>query len=113
MHSTGELIDIALKDDIGCGDITTASVVSPHLTGLGDVMAKDDFVVAGLGVARSVFNQLDPTVDFSTDFKDGDFIKIGQVVFFEFIGMIAHGRWQHAGNAIYDRVEMTRFCLAD
>jgi nicotinate-nucleotide pyrophosphorylase (carboxylating) len=81
MHSTGELIDIALKEDIGCGDITTDSVVSPHLTGLGDVMAKDDFVVAGLGVARSVFNQLDPTVDFSTDFKDGDFIKIGQVVF--------------------------------
>ncbi len=81
MHSTGELIDIALKEDIGCGDITTDSVVSPHLTGLGDVMAKDDFVVAGLGVARSVFIQLDSTVDFSTDFKDGDFIKIGQVVF--------------------------------
>lgn len=80
-HSTSELIDLALKEDIGCGDITTDSVVSPHLMGIGDVMAKDDFVVAGLGVARSVFNRLDVAVDFSTGFEDGDFIKIGQVVF--------------------------------
>lgn len=81
IHSIDELIAIALKEDIGCGDITTDSVVSPNLTGRGDVIAKDPFVVAGLGVARSVFNQLDHTVDFSTDFTDGDFIKIGQIVF--------------------------------
>ncbi len=81
MHSVDELIKLALKEDIGSGDITTDAIVSPDLEGIGDVIAKDDFIVAGLDVARNVFDHLDPQVLFSSTFKDGDRVKNGRIVF--------------------------------
>jgi nicotinate-nucleotide pyrophosphorylase (carboxylating) len=81
MHSIDELIELALKEDIGSGDITTDAIVSPDLEGIGDVIAKDDFILAGLVVARNVFNQLDPQVFFSSIFKDGHSVKNGCIVF--------------------------------
>ena len=81
MHSVDELIKLALKEDIGSGDITTDAIVSPDLEGIGDVIAKDDFILAGLDVARNVFDHLDPQVLFSSTFKDGDRVKNGRIVF--------------------------------
>ena len=81
MHSVDELIELALKEDIGYGDITTDAVVSPGLEGTGDVIAKDDFILAGLDVARKVFDHLDPCLIFSSAFKDGDRVKNGLIVF--------------------------------
>ncbi len=81
MHSVDELIEIALKEDIGSGDITTDAIVSPDLEGIGDVSAKDNFILAGLDVARNVFHHLDPQVVFSSTFKDGDRVKNGRIVF--------------------------------
>jgi nicotinate-nucleotide pyrophosphorylase (carboxylating) len=81
MHSVDELIELALREDIGSGDITTDATVSPDIDGTGDVIAKDDFILAGLDVARNVFIRLDPQVFFSTTFKDGDSVKKGRIVF--------------------------------
>ena len=81
MHSVDELIELALKEDIGYGDITTDAVVSPGLEGTGDVIAKDDFILAGLDVARKVFDHLDPCLLFSSAFRDGDRVKDGLIVF--------------------------------
>jgi nicotinate-nucleotide pyrophosphorylase (carboxylating) len=81
MHSVDELIKLALKEDIGSGDITTDAIISPDLEGTGDVIAKDHFILAGLDVARHVFNHLDPQVLFSTTFKDGDSLEIDNIVF--------------------------------
>ncbi len=81
MHTLNELIELALKEDIGSGDITTDATVSPDTDGTGDVIAKDDFILAGLDVARNVFTCLDPQVFFSTTFKDGAIVKTGQIVF--------------------------------
>ncbi len=81
MHSVDDLIELALKEDIGSGDITTDSTVPPDLEGIGEVFAKDDFILAGLDVARKVFNHLDQRVIFSSVFRDGDTINNGTVVF--------------------------------
>jgi nicotinate-nucleotide pyrophosphorylase (carboxylating) len=81
MQFVDELIELAIKEDIGSGDITTDAIVSPDIQGVGDVIAKDDFILAGLDVARNVFNHLDPQVHFSSTFKDGDDLKNGYIVF--------------------------------
>ena len=81
MHSIEDLVDLALKEDIGPGDITTDSIVDESCRGEGEVIAKEDFVLAGLAVAREVFRRLDDQAVFSSGFKDGDPIKIGDVVF--------------------------------
>ena len=80
MHTIEDLIDLALKEDIGPGDITTDNIVTADMQGKGIVVAKQDLVIAGLQVAKKVFKVLEPTVEFATDFRDGDRIVAGAIV---------------------------------
>jgi nicotinate-nucleotide pyrophosphorylase (carboxylating) len=75
-----DLIDMALREDIGCGDITTEALVAPEQTGSGTLVAKEDLVVAGLAVARQVFQRLDAAIEVSTAFQDGDRVAAGQTL---------------------------------
>ena len=49
------LIDLALEEDIGPGDVTTQAVMAPELQGEAHIRAKATLVVAGLPVAARVF----------------------------------------------------------
>ncbi len=80
MYSIQELIDVALKEDIGSGDITTESLVDSECMGQGRLMAKEAFVLAGLDVAKSVFSTLDPDMVFHHDCSDGDGVESGDVI---------------------------------
>lgn len=65
------LIQTALDEDIGSGDITTDNLIDPELEGEGVIIAKESLVVAGLDIARQVFHHLDPDVLFRPLVKDG------------------------------------------
>ena len=80
MHSINHLIKIALEEDIGPGDITTENLVADNLKGIGEAVAKEPLVIAGLDIARQVFEQLDPDISFRPNFSDGDFIEKGKKV---------------------------------
>lgn len=80
MHTTDDLIQLALREDIGPGDITTDNIVAPNTRGKGIIVAKEDLVIAGLQVAEKVFKALEPTVQFTTDFNDGQRIVAGTTV---------------------------------
>jgi nicotinate-nucleotide pyrophosphorylase (carboxylating) len=80
MNSTQHLIKIALKEDIGSGDITTDNLVDPDLEGKGVIVAKEPFVIAGLDVAGQVFKYLNAGVIFIPVYSDGDFVKQGETV---------------------------------
>jgi nicotinate-nucleotide pyrophosphorylase (carboxylating) len=74
------LIEMALEEDIGHSDITTDNLVDPGVPGKGELVAKEAFVLAGIGVARAVFLKLDPECVFQESFVDGDEIGVGQTV---------------------------------
>ena len=80
MHTTEELIQLALKEDIGPGDITTDNLVTPDTRGKGIIVAKQDLVIAGLQVAEKVFNTLEPKIEFKALYADGDRIPAGSTV---------------------------------
>jgi nicotinate-nucleotide pyrophosphorylase (carboxylating) len=80
MHSLAHLIDLALGEDVGPGDITTENTVDPDRTGTGEIVAKADLVVAGLDVARRVFERVDPRVAYRPRAADGDRIQKGAPV---------------------------------
>lgn len=80
MHSIAHLIKIALQEDIGSGDITTENLVDKDIKGIGIIIAKEPIVIAGLDVAKQVFEQFDPEIHFSPLCKDGDNIKNGEIV---------------------------------
>lgn len=80
MNSTQHLIEIALKEDIGPGDITTDNLIDPQLKGKGVIIAKESLVVAGLNVAKQVFQCLDSEVIFRSEYNDGDVVKNGDTL---------------------------------
>jgi nicotinate-nucleotide pyrophosphorylase (carboxylating) len=80
MHTVQTLIEAALREDIGPGDITTDYLIGPEQVGVGEIIAKEAIVVAGLDVAKQVFKHLDPRAAFRSDYTDGDKINQDKIV---------------------------------
>ena len=80
MNSIKQLIEIALKEDIGSGDITTDNLIDPNIEGRGTIIAKEPFIIAGLDVANQVFQYLDLNIIYKPIYKDGDFIEKDNVM---------------------------------
>ncbi len=64
-------IDIALREDMPEGDITSESIIPPGDRSEAYFLAKEDGVLAGLDVASRVFAKIDPSVIFIERFRDG------------------------------------------
>lgn len=79
-NPVNKLIDLALEEDIGGGDVTTEHSVPAQAEGQGAIVAKENLVIAGLDLAQHVFQRIDAGVVFQTDYKDGDRIDQGQTV---------------------------------
>ncbi len=74
------IIMSALAEDIGSGDITSAVVFEKDVIVMADVFAKEACVVAGLDVAKWVFNTLDERVIFRPLANDGDSVNKGKKI---------------------------------
>lgn len=74
------IIDLALAEDLGMGDITSQVTVSAELEAQGTVIAKATGVISGLTVASSVFTRLDPTITWTALVRDGDPVTPGQAI---------------------------------
>ncbi len=79
-HAIKPLIDMALSEDIGPGDITTDYLIDEFATGDAVIVAKENLILAGSEVAELVFRTLDQTIDIFRSFRDGDEVKNGDVV---------------------------------
>ncbi len=74
------LIEIALKEDVGDGDITTDNIVPAEIKRKAKMVAKSDGVIAGLPVAEMVFRKLDHDMIWKELVQDGDKVKNGDVL---------------------------------
>lgn len=70
----------ALEEDIGPGDATTESIVSPDVQIVGLIRAKQKGVIAGLDVAAAVFHSLDENVSFRANVGEGSNVASGTVI---------------------------------
>ncbi len=66
-----DLVDRALKEDLGAGDVTTRLTVPEGARARGLLVSKQDLVVAGLPVAVEVFRVLDPSIRWETTVDEG------------------------------------------
>ena len=73
-------IGAALQEDIGGGDITTEFFVPDSLHSTGRIIARENAVVAGSGVASEVFRQVDPSTDTQIIRGDGAEAALGDVI---------------------------------
>jgi nicotinate-nucleotide pyrophosphorylase (carboxylating) len=73
-------IDIALREDIGDGDVTTDSFVPKNAHGLGRIVARERAIVAGAKTAAEVFRRVDPALKIKIVRDDGSEVKSGNEI---------------------------------
>lgn len=75
------IIKLALKEDIGEGDHTSLSCVPNDAAGHAKLIIKDTGVLAGVDLAKRIFNHYDPTLEIKIHLLDGAKVKPGDIAF--------------------------------
>ena len=73
-------IAVALKEDLGKGDVTTEFFVPEAVHAGGRIVAREPAVVAGTGTVAEVFRKVDPAIDVQIVRADGEAVAAGGVV---------------------------------
>ncbi len=73
------LIDLAFAEDIGDGDHTTLCCIPEDAMGKSHLLIKEDGVLAGIELAKRVFNRFDPTMKVEVLIGDGASVKVGDI----------------------------------
>lgn len=74
------LLDLALAEDLGTGDVTTLATIPVETQATGTIIAKAHGVVSGLPIAGAAFARVDPSIDFRPLTADGERVEAGSAV---------------------------------
>ncbi len=76
-----DLLDLAFSEDIGDGDHTTLSTIPADEMGKQHLLIKEPGILAGVEIARKVFEKFDPSLKMTVFKKDGEEVKPGDIAF--------------------------------
>ena len=76
-----DIIHKALEEDLGDGDHSSLSTIPRGSMGNARLIAKEAGIIAGLRVAEKVYKAVDEQTIFKAFVKDGDEVKVGDVIF--------------------------------
>ena len=77
---TKYIIKRALREDIGKQDITTATIIPKNKYAKAILLAKENCVICGLGIAKEVFKTQDKNIKFKAQVLEGQKIKKGKII---------------------------------
>lgn len=77
-----QLIDLAISEDVGDGDHTSLACIPSTAHGEARLLVKEEGIIAGIEVAKLVFNKIDASIVFTQVINDGDFVKNNDVAFY-------------------------------
>lgn len=73
----GRLIEQALFEDIGFGDITSESLIPEDQLGRAEFIAKESGIISGIDVVKIVFSIVDGQITFEPKVRDGALVQAG------------------------------------
>jgi len=76
------IIANGIREDIGTGDHTSLSCIPTNANGIAKLLVKEAGIIAGIEFAKQVFNYVDDNLVVETLLKDGDEVKVGDIVFY-------------------------------
>lgn len=79
--TTREFIEAALLEDVGPGDYSTLACINADAKGKAVLKIKEDGIIAGLDIAKDIFDFLEPGTAFTFFKKDGDRVNNGEIAF--------------------------------
>ena len=75
-----KLLDLGIEEDINTGDVTTESIIPESMNAVATMTAKQEGIVSGIEIVKMVYDRFQDNVVFTPYFKDGDFVKKGEVI---------------------------------
>jgi len=75
------LLETALREDLGDGDHSSLACIPESAKGTARLLVKEQGIIAGIRVARLIFQKIDSALRLELFFNDGDAVKVGDVVF--------------------------------
>jgi nicotinate-nucleotide pyrophosphorylase (carboxylating) len=75
-----KFIDQSIQEDVGVGDLTTASVIPHAKEAQAFFLVKEDCVLAGVELAKLIFYRIDQGLSFHPVSHDGIFVKAGTII---------------------------------
>ncbi|NLM21835.1 MAG: carboxylating nicotinate-nucleotide diphosphorylase [Peptococcaceae bacterium] len=79
MYLYDEIVDRALKEDLGTGDLSTL-IIPEDCLGEAKLYAKEDGIVCGIPIVEKVFKKVNPNIEIYSNVKDGDAVFPGMLV---------------------------------
>jgi nicotinate-nucleotide pyrophosphorylase (carboxylating) len=79
--SLDQFIELAIAEDIGSGDHSSNSSIPPHTQGKAKLLVKENGILAGVEIAKKVFQKIDKNIEFTKFLNDGDKVKFGEIAF--------------------------------
>lgn len=76
-----EIIDNALREDIGDGDHSSLACVPENAIGKATLLVKDDGILAGVELAEMIFKRYDSSLQIDVFLPDGSTVKKGDIAF--------------------------------
>jgi nicotinate-nucleotide pyrophosphorylase (carboxylating) len=76
-----QLISLWFAEDIGDGDHTTLSCIPASAIGKSQLIIKENGVLAGVEIAREIFQAFDPQLKMTVYITDGTEVKVGDIAF--------------------------------
>ena len=76
-----DLLNLAFAEDVGDGDHTTLSTIPAEAMGKQKLIIKENGILAGVEIARKVFEKFDPQLKMTTYIEDGAHVKVGDIAF--------------------------------
>ena len=76
-----EIIERALKEDLGDGDFTSLATIPENACGKAQLIIKEDGILAGVEIAKKIFHKVDKNIKFRRLLKDGTKVKKVNIAF--------------------------------
>jgi nicotinate-nucleotide pyrophosphorylase (carboxylating) len=80
IEKISDIVQSAITEDIGKGDITSNIFIPEDSKSEGKFIAKEDGIVAGLPVAKYVFSQIDKNLVFTSNIEEGSRINKDTII---------------------------------
>lgn len=72
-------VKLALQEDIGSGDVT-ADLIPRENQSKANVVCRDDATLSGIPWFNEVFHQIDPDVEITWNYKDGEKVDANEII---------------------------------
>jgi nicotinate-nucleotide pyrophosphorylase (carboxylating) len=81
LKTIDQFIENAIREDVGDGDHTSLAIIPSGVQGKAQLIVKDEGIIAGLDVAKRIFEKFDPLVKIKILIPDGTKVHPGDIAF--------------------------------